>query len=888
MEKLKSWFTTRNGELLFLAMALIYLYFLGSREYEAWLKKDNRTKVESTLSIYRDAAESYLKSRIFLIDGLERFVVERDDRQIERDFLVFAPGLHNNLEGVRNIGLAPNGVLEFVYPLRGNEQALNHNLFADNTPSIKADISKAMESRMVVVSDPYQLRQGGLGVVVRKAIFKGDKFWGFVAMVIDLPVVLELSGIEKGGENFNLAIRDKNGRVFWGDKSVFQANPVMMRIGMFNNYWEIGGLNIGGWSVGVNRPLSVFRIVSLMIAVLIWLLFALLLGNKTGLVIAEGKLSEKTRSVKIVIIYVGVSVLWVLLSDKGLAAVFTDPQLINEMQSIKGVMFVIITSLLLYWLIETNYGRYLITSRALRTILESNRILVRARDETKLFQGICDELVMKSGYEMAWVGVKREGTSELFPIGKSGKIDNFFEDVEMTWITGWPESPCAESVLTGKTVIVNDVSKVKKYPEWRLGAEKRNFRSMISLPLIDNGSVVGILAIYSSKVKAFTFGDLELLTGFADDLVFGLKVITANKLIESEKKKLEVVLNDLGDAVFTTDQNGRVTMVNKVMEKLTGVEGKILRGKSFREMRLVFEKKDDPGDELVERILCDGLVVTQSKHLELINNRGEKIAVDFVGTPIKDEAGKVMGCVVVLRDVTKQRRLESIKTDFNTMVSHQLRSPLTGIKWFVQLLLEQVDSMKPKKIKEYISKIGESNQRLIEFVNDLLETSRNDEGGYDPKKNEPVKVKKILADSYKLVERKYEERRVKLLGVDEIPEEFEVRVDKIQMVQVFFNLLDNAVNYSPRGSGVVVKVISRGKYIQISIKDEGVGIPLKQQNKVFEKFFRADNVMKTSNGNGLGLYVTKNIVENHGGKIWFTTKNNKGTTFYVKLLTKQT
>ncbi len=887
MEKLKSWMTIRNASLFFLAIALSYLVLLGSNVYETWLKRDNRTKVDSTLLIYRDAAEVFLRTRVNLIDGLERFVLERSDEEIEKDFQTYAPGLHNNLEGVRNVALAPNGILKYVYPLRGNEQALNHNLLTDNTPTIKADVARALESKKTIISDPYQLRQGGLGIVARKAIFKETKFWGFATMVIDVPAVLELTGLEKGKAGLDLALRDKSGKVFWGETKVFETNPVIRRTAMVDGNWEMGAVSLGGWKEGVERPLTLFRIVTVMIAVLIWSLIALLLQRDTGLVIAEGKLSEKTRSGKIVLVYIVVSILWILLSDKALAAVFTDPRVISELQTIKGILFVAITSLLLYWLIESNYGKYLITSRALRSILEGNRILVRAKDEKELFQGICDELVTKSGYHMAWIGMVQEDKKELIPIGKAGEVDDFFEEIEVSWRAGGLETPCAEAMKTGKAVIINDVSEVAKYPEWRIAAEKRNFKSVISLPLMENEKPVGIMAIYSSKINAFTYGDLELLNSFANDLVFGLKVIKINKYIASEKQKLEAVLNDMGDAVYTTDQNGKVVMVNKAMESLTGSKEKDLKGKSFKEMKIVFEKNDESGDELVEKILNSGMVVTPKKHLALINSKNEKVAVDFIGTPIKDETGKVTGSVVVLRDITRQRRLETVKTDFVSLASHQLRSPLTGIKWFVELLLQSVDTLKPQKTKEYIEKIGESNEKLIELVNDLLVTSRIDEGKYDLKKFENVKVKTLLSDSYKLVERKFKNKQVKLVGVDKVPVEAVVQVDMIQMVQVFTNLLDNAVNYSPKGSTVEVSFENTDNEVKISIKDSGLGIPVKQQEKIFEKFFRADNVVKGSIGTGLGLYMTKSIVEGHGGKIWFRSEENKGTTFYVKLLIRQ-
>ncbi|KKS62619.1 MAG: Two component hybrid sensor and regulator [Candidatus Collierbacteria bacterium GW2011_GWF1_42_50] len=257
-----------------------------------------------------------------------------------------------------------------------------------------------------------------------------------------------------------------------------------------------------------------------------------------------------------------------------------------------------------------------------------------------------------------------------------------------------------------------------------------------------------------------------------------------------------------------------------------------------------------------------------------------------MASPIVDENLKLVGTVWVLRDVTKEKALEQMRMDFISLASHQLRTPLTGIKWFAELLDQNAPKMSIDKIQEYIRKIGESNNRMIDLVNDLMATSKADSGKI-VRVVSSYPIKDLLQRAIDEQGRLFLDKKIAIEGMELISDDLKVDADMTQMVQIFGNLFNNAASYSPEGSKIEVGAELGLGRVRISVRDHGVGIPLKQQGKVFDKFFRADNVAKTIPGSGLGLYVAKSMVESHGGKIWFESKENLGTTFFVELPIKQ-
>ena len=221
-----------------------------------------------------------------------------------------------------------------------------------------------------------------------------------------------------------------------------------------------------------------------------------------------------------------------------------------------------------------------------------------------------------------------------------------------------------------------------------------------------------------------------------------------------------------------------------------------------------------------------------------------------------------------------------MKSQFVSISAHQLRTPLSAIKWALALLKEENLPFEEKK--EIIEKLSESTERMIKLVNDLLNVSRIEEGRflYKPKKEDLREIVKTIFNQEKEVAQK-KNITFNLF----LPKEpcFSL-IDKEKISLAVQNLIENAIHYTPPGGKVEVFLEKKDKKLVFKVKDTGIGIPEEEQKRIFEKFFRGSNALKIeTSGSGLGLFITKNIVEAHKGKIWFESKVGKGTTFYFSL-----
>jgi signal transduction histidine kinase len=236
----------------------------------------------------------------------------------------------------------------------------------------------------------------------------------------------------------------------------------------------------------------------------------------------------------------------------------------------------------------------------------------------------------------------------------------------------------------------------------------------------------------------------------------------------------------------------------------------------------------------------------------------------------------------ITRSFEKLAEVSRMKSEFIDIVSHQLRSPLTNLKWAVEIISSGDLRRDVGKEEEYYSVLKENIGRMLELVDELLIVSKIEQGVLILRKKE-VDFKKIVEDfisrfKFYAIASNIE---IKLHSENNLPTVF---VDPSQIKLVVENLIDNAIRYTKEKGIVEIRLEKKEKYVLFSIKDSGVGIPEGDRKYIFQKFFRAENIMREqTRGSGLGLFVAKSIVENSGGKIWFESEEGKGTTFYFVL-----
>ncbi|MEK7493865.1 MAG: ATP-binding protein [Patescibacteria group bacterium] len=394
------------------------------------------------------------------------------------------------------------------------------------------------------------------------------------------------------------------------------------------------------------------------------------------------------------------------------------------------------------------------------------------------------------------------------------------------------------------------------------------------------------------RAKVATTGD-EI-----EELGHAFNAMTASleerqRWVEEEKKKLAVLLENLPLGVLMLRApRGEIIALNG--------RGAALLGNDFENDPQRWERinKEDgeryPFEELpVNVALHTGHSITKNDlYMEEVG--GRTLALRMAAVPVRDDAGTLRFVAVVFDDVTKEKEIDRSKTEFVSLASHQLRTPLSSINWYSEMLLDGDAGKITKEQKKYLQEIYRGNKRMVELVDALLNVSRIEMGTFMV---EPVPMNvvaaatSILADLKKVIKKK--KLVVKEVYAKDIPQ---IMADPKLMRVIFQNVLSNAVKYTPEEGNVslALEVLKKGQLVDgrkvsremllITVADTGYGIPKGQQDRVFTKMFRADNVRERDpEGTGLGLYLVKSIVEHVSGNIWFESEEGKGSTFYITL-----
>ncbi|MDD5626517.1 MAG: PAS domain S-box protein [Patescibacteria group bacterium] len=363
---------------------------------------------------------------------------------------------------------------------------------------------------------------------------------------------------------------------------------------------------------------------------------------------------------------------------------------------------------------------------------------------------------------------------------------------------------------------------------------------------------------------------------------------TEKSKVEMARAKEEAILMSIGDGLIATDEKGNIMLINKTAEKLLGKKKEEIIGKNFFEDIIIKNEKGAPiplEKRPMSMALATGTTTTTTTGTAYYYKQKDKtmFPVAITVTPIILD-GKAIGTIEIFRDITREKEIDKVKTEFVSLASHQLRTPLSTVSWYTEMLLAGDAGKLNKGQKKYLDEVYHGNQRMVELVNSLLDVSRIELGTFliDPKPTNVVKIAQSVINEQKL---QIEQKKITFSPT------FETNIPPIQadpklLHIVMQNILSNAVKYTPEKGKIGLSLVldNKKKAVLLKISDTGYGIPKDQQDKIFNKLFRANNVReKDAEGTGLGLYIVKAIMDQSGGSIWFSSKINKGTTFYVTL-----
>ena len=457
-------------------------------------------------------------------------------------------------------------------------------------------------------------------------------------------------------------------------------------------------------------------------------------------------------------------------------------------------------------------------------------------------------------------------------------------------------SQAGYTLLSDEPVVLEDAAAEDRFAMPALHHE-HHITSGVSVIISGREHSFGILGVYTSSQRSFSEDDIHFLQSLANVLATAIErkraeeerellLAEVRQLAETSQSRaaeLQGILNNMLDGVFVSDLKGRITLVNNAGIGMMGLRGEQPVGLGIADLQSVLGMSHLDGrafgqdERPLTRALAGETVILEDAIIFSPESRRRSF-IRTNAVPIRHDDGKIMGAVAVTRDVSALIELEQLKDQFISVAAHELKTPVAVMKGFAQALLRTDDNMPPAR-RKMLDAINRGSDRIDRVVQDLLDISRFHAGRLDlvmEKIYLPDLVEQV-ADRESLSATKHQ---IRLTDASPVV----VLGDRDRLEQVVVNLIDNAMKYSPGGWDVEVGVRLAGKDAVVQVSDRGVGIPREKQGHIFERFYRAHTGTAFDYGGmGVGLYISKEIVGRHGGRIWFESREGEGSVFSFSL-----
>ena len=353
--------------------------------------------------------------------------------------------------------------------------------------------------------------------------------------------------------------------------------------------------------------------------------------------------------------------------------------------------------------------------------------------------------------------------------------------------------------------------------------------------------------------------------------------------LQEQRVLAEALFTSLGDGAIATDEFGKITRINPTALRLLGFNEREMLGAWFPKKIVSLYEDGEPVsliDRPITRAFLTGRTVNEKTYYRKRN--GQTMPVAITVSPIMLN-GKPVGAIEVFRDITLEYEIDRMKSDFISLASHQLRTPLSAIKTYSHMLVDGYMGDLTAAQKKSLRTIVTAANRMNELISTLLNITRVESGNMTvtPK---TVNVERLAEEVIKEHSLAATDKDIHLELKSSSKTPPTLHTDVLLCKEVLSNLVSNGIKYTPEGGSVVVTLKNRRYDVMLEVQDSGMGIPKYSQEHIFTKFFRAHNVVRQeTSGTGLGLYLVKGLVDALGGKIWFESTEGKGTTFFVTL-----
>ena len=438
---------------------------------------------------------------------------------------------------------------------------------------------------------------------------------------------------------------------------------------------------------------------------------------------------------------------------------------------------------------------------------------------------------------------------------------------------------------TGQPYLTNDAQRDPQ----NIHQFAREFgdHSLLIVPMLVQGKPIGLLRATNKLTGRFAEDDTRLLTIFATQAAVVLRNAMLYREVAQERQRLQAIFDNASDGIAIIGPDHRILAFNPAMEALTGWKA----GEAIdMPCNLVYQSHDDKGISLCQSA-CPMVALfrgsQEAPYVETIlttrDGKQRDVAISYSPVaPLGSDDPAAGQVIAIVRDISRSKEVERAKSQFVSTVSHELRTPLASIKASVGVLLTSMPEDTPDAVTRLLRNIDRSTQRLESMVVDLLDLARLQSGRVQLSLRQ-VNLAEVAGETITTIKPLSDAKgQTVTLAAPKRP--LLVQGDRQRLCQILLNLLSNAHKYTPDGGHISVKLSRRGPDAVLAVEDDGPGIPADEQERIFERFYRREDVSTQANvGTGLGLPIAKALVELHGGRIWLASEPGKGSTFFVSV-----
>jgi PAS domain S-box-containing protein len=520
-----------------------------------------------------------------------------------------------------------------------------------------------------------------------------------------------------------------------------------------------------------------------------------------------------------------------------------------------------------------------VRSQDLAALLRLAETATQSLDTNKIITDTLDESLAFLGFEVGFVRiVEPEKGGMVVRVARGLRSPEFLQAV-----TPLNDSRRNVSLVVYETKEPYICTDIRRDPIYKnRSMQREGVVSTAAAPILSKNRVLGIVVVASRKFHRFAQREIHLLKAFGSQLGAALANAQLYEEVNRGRDYIENLLENAGDAIVSTDAQDTILSWNRAAEVIFGYSREEVVGKNLA----MLAPQSHPTElvELRTKIELTGPM----RNLEVRRKRkdGSIFNVALAVSPIRSNDEKIVGFLYIAKDITEAKRyekrlrqLDHMKSDFVSNVSHELRTPLTAIKGSVDNMLDGITGELSEKQSRYLVRIKSNADRLGRLINELLDLSRIESGKIDiiPANLPMVSLSREVAE----ILRPVAAEKLISLEVSHNGDEVFAWADRDKITQVLVNLVGNAVKFTPANGTVTITVDQpEQKSVTVSVRDTGPGIPEDEADKVFDKFYQVARVNKEkTKGAGLGLAISKALIQMHGGDLWIESQAGKGSVF---------